>query len=318
VEDRRPGALESPLAGMPALEAMDAEVIASGRECTLAEVEVVDHAGRCRWFRVMKYPLFSAAGGQVEQVIGTAVEITDHKLATLELMRKESTLRDSRSEARLLARRLLRAQEDERRHLARELHDDLTQRLAGLAMLAWGTLQSLERDPGRDVVATLREVALELERVANDVQLLSRDLHPPALETLGLAEALRAECATFAKRAQMVVEFACDELPFDPPPEVGLAVYRIVQEALRNARTHSGARVVRVVLRAGAEGLRLEVGDDGAGFDAADPSRREGLGLSSLRERARLAGGELEVTSSKGKGTRLVFSVGGPVQGQGA
>jgi signal transduction histidine kinase len=75
---------------------------------------------------------------------------------------------------------------------------------------------------------------------------------------------------------------------------------------------------VRVVLRAGAEGLRLEVGDDGAGFDAADPSRREGLGLSSLRERARLAGGELEVTSSKGKGTRLVFSVGGPVQGQGA
>jgi PAS domain S-box-containing protein len=317
VEDRRPAAPESPLAGMPALEAMDAEVIASGRKCTLAEVEIVDHAGRGRWFRVMKYPLFDAAGGQVEQVIGTAVEITDHKLATLELMRKETTLRDSRSEARLLARRLLRAQEDERRHLARELHDDLTQRLAGLAMLAWGTLQSLERDPGRDVVATLREVALELERVANDVQLLSRDLHPPALETLGLAEALRAECATFAKRAQMVVEFACDELPFDPPPEVGLAIYRIVQEALRNARTHSGARVVRVVLRAGAEGLRLEVGDDGAGFDAADPSRREGLGLSSLRERARLAGGELEVTSSKGKGTRLVFRAGGPAQGQG-
>jgi PAS domain S-box-containing protein len=318
VEDRPPSALGAPLAGMPALEAMDAEVIASGRECTLAEVEIVDHAGRCRWFRVMKYPLFGAGGGPVEQVIGTAVEITDHKLATLELMGKESTLRDSRSEARLLARRLLRAQEDERRHLARELHDDLTQRLAGLAMLAWGTLQSLERDPGRDVVANLREVALELERVANEVQLLSRDLHPPALETLGLAEALRAECATFAKRAQMQVEFACDDLPFDPPPEVGLAIYRIVQEALRNARTHSGMRMARVELRAGPDGLRLEVSDDGAGFDAADPSRREGLGLSSLRERARLAGGELDVASSKGKGTRLVFRVGWTATGDGA
>lgn len=315
LEDKPPGALGPALPGVAALEAMDAEVMASGRESTLPEVEVVDHAGRLRWFRVVKHPLFGADGKQVEQVIGTAVDITDHKLATQELMRKEATLLDSRSEARLLARRLLRAQEDERRHLARELHDDLTQRLAGLAMLSWGTLQALERDPGRDVVANLREVALELERVANEVQLLSRELHPPALETLGLVEALRAECVSFAKRTQMQVDFSADELPFDPPPEVGLAMYRIVQEALRNARTHSGVACARVRLQAGPEGLHLEISDDGSGFEADDPSRTEGLGLSSLRERARLAGGELRVASGRGQGTRVSFRMGWPFPG---
>jgi PAS domain S-box-containing protein len=307
LEGRSPERLDIRLAGMGDVETLDAEVLASGRERTLPEVEIVDHAGRRRWFHVTKHPLFGADGSQVEQVIGTAVDITDHKLATLELRRKEETLLDSRSEARLLSRRLLRAQEDERRHLARELHDDLTQRLAGLAMLAWGALQSHERDPARDVLGNLREVALELERVANEVQLLSRDLHPPALESLGLVEALRVECATFAKRAQMSVEFYSDELGGDPSPEVGLAIYRIVQEALRNARTHSGVRLARVRLLLGADGLRLEISDEGAGFDTTDPARRQGLGLSSLHERARLAGGELRVEAAPGQGTRLVF-----------
>ena len=309
VEGRTPSSIGVDLPGMPALDALDQEVIDTGRERIADEEEIVDHLGRHRWFRVVKRPRFGPYGREVEQVVGIAVDITDFKLAANELRRQEATLLASSAEARLLSRKLLRAQEDERRRLARELHDDLTQRLAGLAMLAWSTLQSLERDPGRDVGVNLRELALELERVANEVQTLARDLHPPALEAMGLAEALRLECATFAKRTGMAIDLSCGELPGDLSPEVSLAIHRIVQEGLRNARNHSGVREAAVRLHAGPDGLHLEVSDAGVGFDADAPRLGRGIGLSSLRERARLAGGRLQVHSVPGQGTRLVVRI---------
>ncbi len=309
VEGRTPDAMGVDPTGMAAMGAMDQQVLESGRESTAAEHEVVDQAGRRRWFRVVKRPRFGPDGTRVEQVVGTAVDITDFKLAANQLRRQEASLRASSGEARRLSRKLLRAQEDERRRLARELHDDLTQRLAGLAMLAWSTLQSLERDPGRNVGGSLREVALELERIANEVQNLARDLHPPALDAMGLAEALRLECDTFAKRSGLRVDFACDGVPANLSPEVSLAIHRIVQEGLRNARTHSGSEAVSVQLAGGPEGVQLEISDAGVGFDVQDPRLRRGMGLSSLHERARLAGGRLQVDSAPGRGTRLVVRI---------
>jgi PAS domain S-box-containing protein len=297
------------LPGMAEVDAVDADVIASGEERVLPESEIVDHTGRKRWFRVVKRPGFGADGRSVEQVIGTAVDVTDFKLAELRLMREERKLRRSREEARRLSRQLLRAQEEERRRLAREMHDDLTQRLAGLAMLSWSTYQTLERDRGSDVRRNIEEIASELERIANEVQAMSRELHPPALASLGLADALQAECATFAKRTGIAVEFASSAVLVDPEPEIGLALYRIVQEGLRNSLAHSGTGQVRVSVSGDEREIRLEISDSGAGFDPATILAKPGLGLSSIRERARLAGGEVDIDSAPGQGARISVRV---------
>jgi signal transduction histidine kinase len=239
------------------------------------------------------------------------VDVTDFKLAELRLTREQSKLRRSREEARRLSRQLLRAQEGERLRLARELHDDLTQRLAGLAMLSWSTFQTLERDQGRDVRKNVEEIAGELERIASEVQAMSRELHPPALDKLGLADALRTECATFGNRTGMQIEFSAAAIS-EPEPEVGLALYRIVQEGLRNSLAHSGARQAQVTLSGDERELRLEISDRGAGFDPAATTLKPGLGLSSMRERARLIGGEIEFDAAPGQGTRITVRV--PIQ----
>ncbi len=309
VEGRTPDRFGTQLEGMAPVDLMDSEVIASGTERVMPESEIVDHAGRRRWFRIVKRPGFGPDGHSVEQVIGTAVDVTDFKLAELRLTREETKLRRSREEARRLSRQLLRAQEDERRRLAQEMHDDLTQRLAGLAMLAWSTSQALERGNGRDVRKSVEEIAGELERVANEVGTMSRELHPPALTRLGLADAMRSECATFAKRTGMEVEFVDSGSLSNPEPEIGLALYRIVQEGLRNSRAHSGASRVRVSLRGDEREILLEISDSGAGFDLTSSLAKPGLGLSSIRERARLAGGEVRIDSAPGEGVRISVRV---------
>ncbi len=309
LEGRSPQQLGAPPEGMARVDALDAEVFASAQERILAEDRIVDHEGRQRWFRIVKRPGFGADGKTVEQVIGMAVDVTEFKLAEQRLQREQARLRRSRGEARRLARRLLRAQEDERQRLAREIHDDLSQQLAGLAMLAWSTAQAISREPSRDVTGNLAELASELERVANEVQALSRDLHPPALESLGLAGAVRAECETFAKRTGMAISFECPGDFDDPAPEVGLALYRIVQEGLRNCLAHAGSNEARVTMARDAGGIRLEVIDHGVGFDAAAAMAQPGLGLASMQERARLAGASFRIESARGAGTRLVVIV---------
>ena len=175
-------------------------------------------------------------------------------------------------------------------------------------MLAWSTSQSLERDNGRDVRKNVEEIAGELERVANEVGAMSRELHPPALSRLGLADAMRTECATFAKRTSLPVQFNAAAIS-EPEPEVGLALYRIVQEGLRNSLAHSGARHVQVTLSGEPRELRLDIVDAGAGFDLANAMDKPGLGLSSMRERARLIGGEIEIDAAPGLGTRITVRV---------
>jgi PAS domain S-box-containing protein len=305
LEGRDPREIGPSPPGMAGIDALDAEVIASGEERVVAEHEIVDGEGRRRWFRVVKRPGFGADGRSVEQVIGTAVDVTDFKQAEQRLEREQLRLRRSREEARALSRKMLRAQEDERRRLAREIHDDLTQQLAGLSMLAWSTAQAAAREPGGDRREALEHLARGLEQLANDVQALSRELHPPALESLGLAEALRAECSTFGQRNGLPIECLAGPLPAEPPAEVGLALYRIAQEALRNCLSHAKAGRVRVELRGDEDGLRLRVADDGIGFDATQGGAQPGIGLSGMRERARLAGATLAIDSTPGGGTRI-------------
>jgi signal transduction histidine kinase/ligand-binding sensor domain-containing protein len=225
---------------------------------------------------------------------------------TLVVMQDRDRLRRSRAEARALSEQVLRAQEDERQRLAREIHDDLSQQLAGLSMLAWSTAQAAAREPGVNRHVALEDLAYGIEQLAREVQSLSHDLHPPALDALGLAAALRGECATFTNRTGLAVRFVEVGAVIDAPAEVALATYRIAQEALRNCLNHSGAREVEVRLHGGQEELSLAISDDGVGFDP-DVAARSGIGLSSMRERARLAGISFSNDSQPGAGTRILL-----------
>ena len=198
-------------------------------------------------------------------------------------------------EAATLAGRLITAHEDERRRLARDLHDDLTQRLARLAIDAGKIEQSApvanHEQPGR----SMRE---ELVRLSEDVHALSYRLHPSLLDDLGLVEALNAECDGFSRRESIPVEFKPRDVPQDVPPQTALCLFRVAQESLRNVARHAGASAVEVSLRKVDGGIEMAVRDNGAGFDPAEDRARHSLGLASMKERMHLLGGELDIDSA--------------------
>jgi PAS domain S-box-containing protein len=218
---------------------------------------------------------------------------------TAELRRSQDALRD-------LAGKLLAAQEEERRRLAREIHDDLTQRLAGLAMLTGRLEQELPEGIGAEAARQLGEINRELTSLSGDVHTLSRQLHPSTLENLGLEDALRSECESFSHRSGIEVAFTSRNVPPGISPELGIAFYRIAQEGLRNVASHAGVEEARVTLEGDADRLRLSIEDRGAGFDPACPSRTRGIGLASIEERARLVGAEISIDAAPGRGTTLV------------
>ena len=138
---------------------------------------------------------------------------------------------------------------------------------------------------------------------------LSRQLHPAILDDLGLKDALRAECDRVAERERLAVNFRCGQLPARVPRDLTHCLYRIAQEALRNAVKHAQADRVDVTMNADLEFLELEVRDFGRGFDPVAGERRSGLGLASMEERVRLVGGEIVISSSPGHGTTIQVRV---------
>ena len=229
------------------------------------------------------------------------------KRADQDLHAREESLRKTQDELRLLAGRLLRAQEDERRRVAREMHDDWTQRLAVLAIDA-ATL-GMQLDPASNAHRRLQEMRGELVSLSEDVHDLSRQLHPSILDDLGLVDALRSECASVERREGVAVGYQTDGVTASLPKDVALCIYRVAQEALRNVVKHAGAREARVSLVGSGRDLVLTVQDRGVGFDAAEVGSREGLGLSSMEERVRLVRGELRVDSEPGRGTTVTVRV---------
>ena len=266
----------------------------SARALPAIEKELVARNGR-------RIPvLFTAARLQGEGVVCVAQDITERK-------RMEESLETGRRELEALARRLISAQEEERARVARDLHDDVTQRLGVLAIVA-GKLARREDLPeeARDALATLREEAIGL---AHDTQSLSRSLHPSILEDLGLPAALRAECARWSERLEVPVSCAAEDPGEALDREARLALYRIGQESLNNVARHAHATEVDVELTMTNGFIRLTVEDDGCGFDQAEIQGRGGLGLAAMDERARLVGGRLDVRSTPGKGTRVTVEV---------
>jgi signal transduction histidine kinase len=218
------------------------------------------------------------------------------------LLMQRARRRRAEHEARTLGGRLITAYEDEGRRLARELHDDITQRLAGVSLEA-ATLSRLDDAAARQTAE--QALGSELAALSRDVHALSYRLHPSVVDDLGLREALRSECERAARRGTVEVRFEGDEGGNAARGERALCLFRVAQEALRNALRHAQPRQVCVELRADDGGTTVRVIDDGSGFDPDAPRDHASLGLASMRERVALLGGRLEIRSRRGQGTRV-------------
>lgn len=207
-----------------------------------------------------------------------------------------------------LSGRLINAQEQERGRIARELHDDFGQRVASFS-IALSRIKREVNDASSPVGQSLVDLQQQAARLSSDLRHLSHDLHPGALEHLGLLQALRARCHEFTAEAAVPVRFEVSDTWRIVPDAVALCLYRVAQEALRNVALHARARNVVVSLDRQGRDLVMRVIDDGGGFDARPGSRRSGLGLVSLGERVRMLGGALEIASVPHAGTRLTVTL---------
>lgn len=209
---------------------------------------------------------------------------------------------------RQLAGRLINAQEEERRRLARELHDDLTQRLAVLAIEA-GKLEQQFLGAPEPVLGRLRQMKEQIVKLSADVHVISRQLHPSILDDLGLVSAMESECASFAQREGITVKYDPQGVPAPLPRDVALCIYRVTQEALRNIAKHARTKEAYVTLAGTDDGILLSIRDQGAGFDPSQLRGRAGLGLASMEERVRLVQGGLFVKSEPRQGTVIEVRV---------
>lgn len=198
-------------------------------------------------------------------------------------------------------RRLIAAQEQERTRIARELHDDISQRLALLVCDLSAPAGAAAHDSAR--------LRADAAQIASDVQALSHRLHSSKLELLGLAKTARIFCEDFAAQQKVTVLFEESGVPSGIAASTSLCLYRILQEALHNAAKHSGTAVMTVRLRGIHEAVELVIEDAGTGFDVEAAKAARGIGLVSMQERAHLVGGSLSIVSSPGHGTRIVARV---------
>jgi PAS domain S-box-containing protein len=234
-------------------------------------------------------------------VLASVIDITERRRAI-------EGLRESQRELRVLTGRLLQAQETERRRIARELHDDLSQSLA-LLSVELDVLGQKHLDSAAQLGERMRELSARVKQLSSSVHDLSHRLHPAKLEQLGLLAAVRGLCRELAEGHGLPIEFDHLEVPEAIPEDVALCLYRIVQEALRNVIKHGGARHAEVELSGGADAICLRIVDDGAGFDPASVRRKAGLGLVGMRERLHLVGGALTIASGPSEGTRIEVRV---------
>jgi len=220
-----------------------------------------------------------------------------------QLIRAQTAMEVREEALSTVSRRLIEAQEQERRRIARELHDDIGQRLALLTVNLAGMAEGAGDAP-RFQNQTI-EVRRKAAEIAADIQTLSHRLHSSALELLGAAAAIQHLCEEFADQHKAVVDFDSHDLPDELPRDIALCLFRIVQEGLNNAVKHSGVRQFEVRLWATPGQVELVVSDAGKGFDVAAGRAGRGLGLISMEERIKLVDGDLSIDSQPHHGTTI-------------
>jgi PAS domain S-box-containing protein len=241
------------------------------------------------WLRSSGRAFFDGEGRML-RVIGMVADVSDLK----------------RAEEALLGinRKLIEAQEQERSRIGRELHDDINQKVALLAV----NLQTLKQDLPAFKKKTGRQIVEICERVADlgsDIQALSHRLHSSKLEYLGLEAAAASFCREFSMAQNAETTFRSENIPKEIPAEAALCLFRVLQEALQNAAKHSGVKQFEVSLKGNLNEIQLTVRDLGVGFDAERVTNEHGLGLTSMRERLKLVGGQLSIASKPVRGTTI-------------
>ena len=245
--------------------------------------------GKTGWARLTVAALRQGSG-RLQSCVAMVEDITQQELA-------EQSLRQ-------LTGRLISAQEEERSRIARELHDNLNQRL-GLLAIQLRRLHNSLAEKDHELMEQLDQIRRETDEISEEVHRLSHNLHSSILENLGLVPAVRNLCLEFSRQYGIPVEFEGLKVPSGVSSEVALCLFRIVQECLGNIVRHSHARLARVSLDGDSSKIRLIVEDDGVGFDPGAQQDKPGLGLVSMHERLRLVNGKINVRSSQSMGTRI-------------
>ncbi len=249
--------------------------------------------GVYRWMFDVASPRVNG-DGSFGGFIGSAIDTTDQKLAQQALER--------------VSGQLIEAQEQERSRIARDLHDDICQRLALLSM----EIEQANRASSGSVAATkqnLEHIREHCSEIAGDVQSLSHQLHSAKLDLLGVVAAIKGFCTEFSKQHHVTIDFNDRNVPRHLPKDLSLCLFRIAQEALHNAVKYSGTNKFTVALWAIEDEIQLVVRDAGAGFDVEEAKKNRGLGLVSMQERIHLVHGRFTVDSKPGKGTRIFAAV---------
>jgi PAS domain S-box-containing protein len=249
------------------------------KECRLRR-----HDGQYRWMLDIGVPRFHE-DGSFAGYIGCCIDVTQHKQV-------EEVIS-------AMTRKLVEAQEQERARIGRELHDDVSQRLAMLVV----DLDQLQEKPS-DVGNRVRELRQRMTEISKDVQALSHDLHSSQLDYLGAVAGMKSWCEEFGERQRMQIDWR-HEVRSTLPTEIGLCLFRVLQEALHNAAKHSGVKRTEVQLREDSGEIHLMVHDSGRGFDGETVKQGKGLGLTSMRERIRLVNGTIDIQSKPMSGTTI-------------
>lgn len=248
----------------------------------------------------------------IASLILQAITIVGLVVSRYRRLRIENALKESQAEIKNLAGRLMASQEEELKTLARELHDDFSQQLAVNAMNLGMIEQSVEKSTGKQL-ASVRD---RLTGLSEDMHRLSRQLHPSILSDLGLEDALRSECHYLKGLYHSSMEFSVQSTGATPgvPAEIQLCMFRVAQEALRNAAKHSGADHVEVTIDYSQQVINLVVRDNGTGIHLEKTSDQPRLGFSSMRERLLVFGGELSIESEPSEGTTVSAKVSIPLK----
>ncbi len=260
------------------------------REKFSMEYRLRRYDGEYRWILDIGVPRLNP-DGSFAGYIGSCIDVTERKEA-------EEALSN-------VNHKLIEVQEQERQRIARELHDDICQRLALLAV----ELDQLQHNAPAGLRIRMGELWKQTSEITTDLQSLSHELHSAKLEFLGVAAAMRGFCIDFAKEQQVEVDFQTYDLPRPLPPDISLCLFRVLQEALHNSVKHSGVRQFEVRLWGTPGEIHLTVGDSGAGFDTEAAKESRGLGLLSMQERLRILNGTFSIESQPKRGTTIYARV---------